>query len=163
MRRWSNATQWPNGVLPAAGDNVTVNGTWRLLIDIDTPAMNYLTIDGILMVDDTRDINITANSIHIRAGNLSAGTPGSPFLHKFTIQLNGAKTDNGYYVDPVVAGNKYMVVTGILNLYGPVPDTVNTYLTQPAGSGSSTIAVASSAGWAVGDELVISPSFRTFS
>lgn len=124
--------------------------------------MNYFIIDGHLMVDDTRDINITANSIHIRAGNLSAGSASSPFLHKFTIQVNGAKTDNGFYVDPIVAGNKYLVVTGILNLYGPVPDSINTYLTAPAAAGSSTIKVASSAGWKAGDQLVISPSFSTY-
>lgn len=26
LRYWSNATQWPGGVIPQAGDNVTVKG-----------------------------------------------------------------------------------------------------------------------------------------
>lgn len=105
-------------------DNVTVNGNWTVMLDIDPAPANYLVIDGTLVADDTRDIFISARSIFIRAGNVSAGSPSNPFQHKFTIQVNNTKTDNGWYVDPLVAGNKYIVVTGSLNLYGVSPSTV---------------------------------------
>jgi hypothetical protein len=90
-RRWSNATQWPNGVVPAATENVTVNGNWTVLLDIDPAPANYLIIDGTLIADDTRDVNITARSIFIRAGNVTAGSPSTPFQHKFTIQVSNSK------------------------------------------------------------------------
>jgi G8 domain len=94
--------------------------------------MNYLTIDGTLVADDTRDVYITARSIFIRAGNVTAGSPTTPFQHKFTIQINNTKEDNGWYIDPLIAGNKFIIITGSLNLYGASPKTVQTSLTQSA-------------------------------
>jgi len=159
IRRWSNTSQWPNNVLPQAGDRVEVHGNWTVLLDVDPPALDQLIIDGTLFLDDTRDVNITANWIHIRAGNFSAGSSGNPFIHKLTIQVNGNKADNGYYIDPILAGNKHMVVTGTLELYGPTPSTTISYMTETTMSGSDIIKVASMTDWQVGDTLVIAPSF----
>lgn len=58
-----------------------------------------MIIDGTIVVDDSRDVNITAQSIYIRKGNISIGTASKPFTHKFTIQINGLKLDYGYVVD----------------------------------------------------------------
>jgi len=162
LRLWSNATQWPNGTVPKAGDNVTVNGNWTVLLDVDPNPLNYLVVDGTLIADDTRNVNITANSIHIRAGNITAGSPTNTFFHNFTIQINGRKTDNGFYVDPIIAGSKYLVVTGSLNLFGNAPSTVQTFLLQTAFKGDTSIYVNSSTDWAVGDSLAISPSFSNY-
>jgi hypothetical protein len=118
-----------------------------------------MIIDGTLVADDTRNVNITANAIFIRAGNITAGSSSDAFQHQFTIQINGHKEDVGYYIDPIIAGSKYFVVTGSLNLYGKTPSTISTYLTQSAFSGSSTINVGSSTGWVVGDSIAIAPSF----
>ena len=163
LRKWSNATQWPNGKIPQAGDNVTVNGNWTVLLDMDPAPINYFIVDGILLLDDTRDVNITANSIHVRAGNISVGNPNNPFFHKFVIQVNGLKTDNGFYIDPMIAGNKYMVVTGTLNLYGVAPSTVTSFLTKTAFKGDTSIFVNDTTDWVAGDTLVLSPSFSTYS
>jgi hypothetical protein len=91
IRLWSNATQWPDGKIPKAGDNVTVNGSWIVLLDIDPEPANYMIIDGTVIADDTRDIFLTARSIFIRSGNITAGTSTNPFQHKFTIQINNTK------------------------------------------------------------------------
>ncbi len=163
MRRWSNVTQWPNETLPKAGENVTVNGNWTVLPDIDPAPVNYLIIDGTVVADDTRDVLITARSIFIRAGNLTVGSPSAPFQHKFTIQVNNTKNDNGWFIDPLVAGNKYIVVTGVLNLYGVSPATVRTSLTKPASVGDTEIYVKSNSGWSVGDSIALSPSYGKYS
>lgn len=142
-----------------AGDNVTVNGNWTVLLDVDPAYLNYLTVDGIIFADDRRDVTITANSIYVTAtGNISAGSSASPFLHKFTIRINGSKTDPGHTIDSVLSGNKFMVVTGHLNLVGRPPTTAQTTLKQTATAGSSTIFVGT-VDWAVGDTIVLSPSF----
>ncbi len=39
-RVWSNVTQWPDGVLPSDGDNVTINCNWTILMDLDPAPMN---------------------------------------------------------------------------------------------------------------------------
>lgn len=127
-RLWSNATQWPGEKVPEANENVTVNGNWTVLLDVDPAPANYLIIDGTLVADDKRDVKITARSIFIRAGNVTAGSPSTPFTHKFIMQVNNTKEDRGWYIDPLVAGNKYIIVTGSLNLYGVAPSTVQTSL-----------------------------------
>lgn len=162
-RMWSNATQWPNGVVPQAGDNVTVNGNWTVILDVDPNPLNNLTIDGTLIADDSRDVTIISNFIHIRAGNFTAGSSGTPFLHKLTFQLNGQKTSRPFTVDPMLSANKLFTITGSLNLYGNAPSSVSTVLTQSALAGSSTLFVDDSTGWVAGDTLVLSPSFSTYS
>lgn len=161
-RRWSDASNWPNQTVPQAMDNVTINGNWTMLLDVDPAPLNYLVIDGTLIADDTRDVNITARSIFIRAGNVTAGSATTPFMHKFTIQISNTKEDHGWYIDPLVAGNKYIIVTGSLNLFGVAPTTVTTTLTAPASKGDKVINVASSTDWAVGDELALSPSYGIY-
>lgn len=90
IRLWSNATQWPNQTLPAAGDNVTVNGNWTIIMDMDPAPIKYLTIDGDVLVGN-RDTQITASTIWIRAGSLTAGNASSPFNYSLTITLTGNK------------------------------------------------------------------------
>jgi len=104
-------------------------------------------------------VKLTANSIHIRLGNITAGNPTTNFYRNFVIQINGNKADNGYYIDPIVAGNKYFVITGSLNLNGVAPTTVTTVLTKTAFIGDKVINVAASIDWKIGDTLVLSPSF----
>jgi hypothetical protein len=163
LRYWSNATQWPNGTIPQAGDNVTVKGEWRLVIDMDPNPINNLTIDGLLIADDTIDINIVANFIFIRAGNFTAGSPTKPFTHKLNIQLNGAKTDTAQVIDPLLTGNKLFVVTGALNLYGSPPITAIATLTETAFKGSSAIKVNDHTDWKAGDTITLAPSFALYS
>jgi hypothetical protein len=77
--------------VPKANQNVTVPGEWILVLDMDPLPAAYMIIDGTLIADDTRDVNITANAIFIRAGNITAGSPSNPFQHQFTIQINANK------------------------------------------------------------------------
>ena len=130
---------WPNGVLPQAGDSVYLDGNWTVLLDIDPPPLDDFIIDGTLFVDDTRNVVLEANWIHIRAGNLTVGSANKPFVHNFTLKINGKKFDFGEVVDPFLAGNKMMVVTGILNLYGISPETTISFLTKTAERNSSII------------------------
>ena len=51
-----------------------LGGNWTVIIDIALPVFNELVVDGVLIADDTMDVNITANWIHVRAGNLTAGS-----------------------------------------------------------------------------------------
>lgn len=161
-RLWSNATQWPNGVVPQPGDNVTLNGNWTVVLDVDPNPLNNFTIDGTLIADDSRDVTIIANFIHIRAGNFTAGSPGTPFMHNLTFQLNGQKTSPVFTVDPLLSANKLFVVSGSLNLYGNAPSSVSTHLSQSALINTTTLFVGDSTGWAAGDTLVLSPSFSKY-
>lgn len=73
---WSNATQWPEGRLPIAGENVTIKGPWTVILDMTPADINFLTIDGTLTVPNTlaSGHSITANNIWVRAGVFQIGT-----------------------------------------------------------------------------------------
>ena len=159
MRYWSNASIWPNNTVPKAGDNVTIPCNWNVMLDMNPEPISILILDGTLYVDDTFDINITANFIHIRSGTFNVGTNGSPFQHNFTIQLNGNRKDAAYKVDSFVYGNKFLVVSGALSLNGVKPDTLTTHLSQTAVSGTTLLYVDDMRGWKVGHQLSLSPSF----
>jgi hypothetical protein len=137
-----------------------VNGNWTIIMDMDPAPITYLTIDGDVYLGD-RNTSISADVIFIRAGSLNAGTASDPFNYTLTITLNGNKSDQSFVIDPIVAANKYMVVTGELNLYGIAPSTVWTTLTAKAAAGATAMSVGSTSGWAVGDQLVIGPSFQS--
>ena len=63
---WSNATQWPNQTLPVANQNVTIPYEWNLVLDIDSPILNYVEINGILIFDRSRDNTFQARYIWVK-------------------------------------------------------------------------------------------------
>jgi hypothetical protein len=63
------------------------------------------------------------------------------------------------FIDNRDSGNKMIVVTGTLSLYGNAPNTIWTYLLSTVSLGSTSILVESCTGWNVGDQLVIGPTF----
>ena len=112
-RKWSNASIWPNQVLPAEGDNVTIPYEWRLILDVDPPVLNYLHINGILRFDETREASVLqAHYIWVSQGILRAGSDTTPFTSKIDIILHGEKEDDYLVVDPNASGNKMLAVTG---------------------------------------------------
>jgi len=160
-RYWSNASQWPHGRMPLSGENVTVNCNWTIIMDVDPAVCEFLTIDGTVIISDISDRNIECQGIWIRAGSLQAGSAATPFTHNLNIQINGFKNDSGYVFDDSLEGNKIFVVTGILSLYGISPSTVSTNLVASAFPGDTSLIVDSTSGWALGDEIVIAPSFSS--
>lgn len=132
-------------------------------MDVDPPALNNLTIDGNLIADDTRDVTIIANYIHVRVGNFTAGSAVNPFQHKLTIQLNGNKSTTSFLIDPFLSANKLFVITGLVNFYGTPPTTTIASLTKTAFAGQKIIYVDKSTDWAVGDTLAFGPSFSSSS
>jgi hypothetical protein len=53
-----------------------------------------------------------------------------------------------------------LAVTGELQMYGAAPATIWTVLTAFANPGDTSIKVQSTAGWKVGDQIGIAPSFN---
>ena len=159
MRYWSNQSQWPGERMPLPGENVTVNGNWTIIMDVNPAPCGFMQIDGEVIIEDKEDRNITCSGMWIRAGSITAGSSTTPFTHKLTFQINGLKDDGGWTFDPALQGNKIFVVTGVLALYGSFPASVQAKLTASAFAGDTTITVDNPSGWAVGDTLVITPSF----
>jgi len=141
IRKWSNATQWPNKKLPKKGDSVLVPSTWNLQLDIDPPSLGTLTIQGKLAFDGAS--TLTAEKILV-LGTLEAGTEGQPFENTAQIHLAGA--------------NSLLQVTGKIELIGKSKNS-KAKLRKTVQAGSTQIQVEGDVSqWLKGDQILITPS-----
>ena len=159
VRAWSNATQWPGGVVPVFNAAVSVPSAWTLIVDVDTAPLQNLTVDGDMLIYG-RDTIISAQAIWIRFGSFSAGNSTSPLEPALSFVLNGARLGANFTVASNIIANKLFVLSGRLELYGPAPAVTWTILTAQLAAGQTSMTVSSTTGWAVGDDIVIAPSFN---
>src|SRR5256714_6404946 len=154
--KWSDPASWPNRKAPVAGDKVTIDAGKEVVLDVNTPALGGVTVNGKLSFANTADVELTTEWIMLH-GELEIGTEKSPHTRKATITFtNNVKDEDisglGGNTDKVDRG--IMLMGGTLNLHG---DRTNTWtkLSSTANAGSTSIQVLSAAGWRVGDEIVL--------
>src|SRR3954469_9820131 len=154
--KWSDPATWPNRKAPVAGDKVTIDAGKEVVLDVNTPPLNGLTINGKLSFANKKDVELTTEWIMVH-GELEIGTEARPHTRNATITL----TDNvkgedisgvGGTTDRVDRG--IMLMGGTLNLHG---DRTNSWtkLSSTANAGATSIQVLNAAGWRVGDEIVL--------
>ena len=154
--RWSDSATWADKKVPAEGALVTINQGMDVVLDVSTPPLRGLTINGKLSFANNRDLELTTEWIMLH-GELEIGTEKSPHTRKATITFtNNVKDEDisgiGGTTDRVDRG--IMLMGGTLNLHG---DRQNTWtkLANTAPAGSTSIQVLNAAGWRVGDEIVL--------
>lgn len=57
---WSNESQWPNGVMPSDGDNVSIHGNWTIIMDVQPADMEFFYVDGDVIIPETLSPHIVA-------------------------------------------------------------------------------------------------------
>ena len=91
------------------------------------------------------------NTIWIRSGSLRIGSAEDPHEGNVTLEIHGYQSDPGYVFHSTIVGNKEIIVSGKLHLYGKIPETVWTKMTAFANAGDTEIEVMSAEGWSVDD------------
>jgi hypothetical protein len=154
--KWSDPATWPNRKVPVAGDKVTIEKDKQVVLDVNTPPLNGLTIDGKLSFANNKDVELTTEWIMLH-GELEIGTEKAPHTRKATITFtNNVKDEDisgvGGTTDRVDRG--ILLMGGTLNLHG---DRTNSWtkLSSTANAGATSIQVLNAAGWRVGDEIVL--------
>src|SRR5678815_3052302 len=61
--RWSDAATWADKKVPAAGAIVTINQGMDVVLDVNTPPLNGLTINGKLSFANNKDLELTTEWI----------------------------------------------------------------------------------------------------
>jgi cell migration-inducing and hyaluronan-binding protein len=148
--RWSDPASWPGRKMPVAGDKVTIERGKEVILDVNTPALAGLHVEGKLSFANTADVELTTEWIMIH-GELEIGTEAAPHTRRATITL----TDNVKSEEMAGMGDRGIMVSGgTLNLHG---DRKNTWtkLSSTAAAGSNSINVLNASGWRVGDEIVL--------
>ena len=92
-RLWSNPASWPNNTLPKQGDNIVIQPGQNFVFDLEnSPVYDYVQINGrVTFKQDAPKLNLTANYIFVRAGELIIGNATNPYLGLAYISLNGSK------------------------------------------------------------------------
>src|SRR5262245_43338682 len=70
--RWSRASTWPTGRVPAAGEDVTIPANTTVILDVTPPALGGLTINGKLAFA-AKNVQLSAKWIMLH-GTLQVGT-----------------------------------------------------------------------------------------
>ena len=83
--KWSDPATWPNNKVPAAGDKVTIAKDQKVILDVNTPALGGVTIDGNLSFADNADVELTTEWIMLH-GELAIGTESLPHRHNSLIR-----------------------------------------------------------------------------
>jgi len=65
--------------VPKEGEDVTIDSILKVILDVDTPVLGRLDINGKLYFSDESDIHLQANKIYVRAGELHIGNETHPY------------------------------------------------------------------------------------
>lgn len=84
---------WGGDIPPRDGDIVYVPAGQTLLVDVNTPSLLSILVEGKILVLDGIDLEITTGSILIRKGTLTIGTYHNPRQNGLTISLTGSIRD----------------------------------------------------------------------
>lgn len=147
--RWSDAATWPGGVVPGLGAVVVVPAGKAVLLDVSTPQLGGLTVDGTLRFD-RKDLNLTANWIVVH-GRFEVGTEAEPFAQRAVITLTGPSTDDIEGFGAKILG----VLGGALELHG-LPRVSWARLGATAPAGSTQLQMERAVDWRPGDRIVLS-------
>src|SRR5690242_11836430 len=117
--KWSDPATWPNRKAPVAGDKVTIDAGKEVVLDVNTPPLNGLTINGKLSFANNKDVELTTEWIMLH-GELEIGTEKAPHTRKATITFtNNVKDEDisgGGTTGKVDRG--IMLMGGTLNRHG---------------------------------------------
>src|SRR5579883_2526146 len=153
--RWSDPATWPDKKVPAEGAIVTIDRGMDVVLDVSTPPLHGLTINGKLSFADNKDLELTTEWIMVH-GELEIGTEAKPHTRKATITLTDNIKDEDF---GGLGGNDrsdrgIMMMGGTLNLHGTQKNSW-TKLSRTADAGSNSIEVLNAAGWRAGDVIVL--------
>src|SRR5262245_45312464 len=153
--RWSDTATWADKKVPAESAIVTINNGIDVVLDVSTPPLHGLTINGKLSFADNKDLELTTEWIMLH-GELEIGTEAKPHTRNATITLTNNVKDEDF---GGLGGNDrsdrgIMLMGGTLNLHGSRKDSW-TKLAKTAVAGSNTIEVLNAGDWKKGDEIVL--------
>ncbi len=137
-----------------AGDDIVIPAGQVTVVEQSTPSLGALSVHGTLRVADL-PIELTAERIMIASGGtLAIGSPELPQQSKTIITLTEADTGQG------MMGNRVLGVMagGTLSIHGERGSDSWTQLAADALPGATSIQLAQSMDWQVGDRLVVAAS-----
>ena len=149
---------WPGGIVPGAGDSVTIPSDRIVMLDISTPPLSRLTIKGTLYYDWTQPLlNLQTRTLYVDGGNLTiASANGMPYLStsRAHITLLGLPPDDGRNniadMEQTVFDKAFAVRQGTVTLNGATQYPAFTTLNATVDAGATSILVNGAVTYMVG-------------
>lgn len=174
--RWSHTSTWTNNELPIDGDLVVIPSHLNVILDLSTPILDSIIIEGSLIFDHSYDLNITANNIIVYGGLLQIGTSSAPYTKTARLILNSTSNPFPFissgvlaviskgipigYIDTgiVIASLDSSKSFGQVEIYGQPRVVSWTKLAKSALQGQSYIITSDPNDFKAGDVLIIGAS-----
>eukprot|EP00607_Mallomonas_marina_P005433 CAMPEP_0182439766 /NCGR_PEP_ID=MMETSP1167-20130531/86632_1 /TAXON_ID=2988 /ORGANISM="Mallomonas Sp, Strain CCMP3275" /LENGTH=3836 /DNA_ID=CAMNT_0024633535 /DNA_START=462 /DNA_END=11972 /DNA_ORIENTATION=- len=170
--RWSDVSSWKNEEPPVEGDLVWVPEGQVIMLDVNTPVLAGLLIEGSLYFDTEKDITLDSTYIFVKGGILQIGTHEAPYERQATITLHG---DRYKTIELPHIGSKVLAVsskdishshtdtgshhpgkdTGQLEIHGQRRLRTWTKLAETAIAGDNFIITSEKVDFAPGESLVL--------
>lgn len=152
---WSSPFTWGGGPLPREGDFVVIQRGQTLVLDVKTPILSFVLIQGKLVFDQeaTEELELHSHGIIITSGGcLVVGTEDDPFMGKASIVLYG----DALSTELPVFGSKVLALReGCIDLHGKPLNVTWTKLALTAPAGSTTLHLVDFVDWEVNGVVVI--------
>ena len=152
---WSSPFTWGGGPLPQEGDFVVIQRGQTLVLDVKTPILSFVLIQGKLVFDQeaTDELELHSHGILITSGGcLVIGTEDDPFMGKASIVLYG----DALSTELPVFGSKVLALReGCIDLHGRPVNVTWTKLASTVPAGSRTLHLVDFVDWEVNGEVVI--------
>ena len=170
--------EWPAKV-PSDYDNVWIPEWSKVILDVSSPILGRLIIEGTLIINSSSTVDLTATFIEVKGGKLlvaafdSFGNITGPYNHgKVNIKLLGTNSQlsGEFGSDPRLTprvplgqeglelGSSTLGVFGTFLALGRKTSDSYVALSSTAEAGVSSIHVAGTIDWSPGDEIVITPT-----
>ena len=151
---WSSTFTWGGQPPPVEGDFVVVPRGQTLAIDVHTPILSFLLIQGgTVMFLDEGDVSLHTQFVLITDnGVMQVGTEEEPFCHKAEIVLYGHVLSTEL---PIYGAKTLAVRHGILDLHGKKLNVTWTRLDATANPGDTSITLQEAVPWEIGGKIVI--------
>ncbi|XP_021343372.1 fibrocystin-L-like [Mizuhopecten yessoensis] len=160
---WSSVFTWGGAALglPAAGDIVVIQKGQTIVLDVNTPILKMVVIQGGELIFDDQNVELQAENILITDGGLlQVGTEEKPFQHNAFITLHGHYRSKEL---PIYGTKSLAVREGTLDLHGRHVPITWTKLGETANMGETKIKLRHTVTWQKEDQIVIATTGGTSS
>lgn len=154
---WSSPFTWAGGIIPSEGDFVVVPRGQTLVLDVVTPVLAYILVQGGSLIFDQEkgdnEVELhTQGGLITSGGVLQVGTEDEPFLAKTQIVLYGHVLSTEL---PVYGAKTLALREGTLDFHGRPLNVTWTRLSATVPAGSDTIQLQEYVEWDEGGTIVI--------
>ncbi len=154
---WSSPFTWAGGIIPSEGDFVVVPRGQTLVLDVVTPVLAYILVQGGTLIFDPEkgdnEVELhTQGGLITSGGVFQVGTEEEPFLAKTQVVLYGHVLSTEL---PVYGAKTLALREGTLDFHGRPLNLTWTRLSATVSAGSDTIYLQKHIEWEVGGSIVI--------